>query len=80
MNELVKGTLDVIETLRVRGGGLSEISGPTKLNQFVWFGPRTADPDTTLWSATEAGRTWYNSTSNKLKFWDGTTIRTVTST
>jgi hypothetical protein len=37
------------------------------------------DPTTTGWGAPQAGRIWFNSTSSKIKFWDGGAIRTVTS-
>jgi len=77
MNELVKGVLHVLETLRVHGGGLSEISGPLKIVGFVWFGLCSTDPDASLWSAAEAGRIWYNSTSHTFKFWNGASIQTL---
>ena len=79
MPDLIKGPLDVLGTLHVHGGGLSEMDGPLRV-PFVWFGSYITDPTTTLWGVNEAGRVWYNSTSGKLKFWDGTTVRTITST
>jgi hypothetical protein len=39
----------------------------------------SSDPNTTSWGASQAGRIWFNSTSSKIKFWDGSAIRTVTS-
>jgi len=75
MNELVKGVLDVLETINVRGGGLSEITGPIRFNKFVQFGPYVTDPVVTLWGAAEAGRIWYNITSNVFKYWDGSAIQ-----
>lgn len=37
------------------------------------------DPTTTSWGASEKGRMWFNTTSNKIKFWNGSAIETVTS-
>lgn len=80
MDELVKGSLNVLDVLRVRGGGLSEFYGPVVFWKFVWVGPLTADPSTTNWGTGEAGRMWFNVTAGKLKFWDGAAVRTITST
>ncbi len=33
-----------------------------------------ADPDTTKWGATDAGRIWYNTVSAQVKYWDGANI------
>ena len=77
MNELVRGFLDVLDVLRVHGGGLSEVSGPLRLHKFAWFGHYIVDPVVTLWGLPEAGRLWWNSTTEEFKYWAGTAIQTV---
>ena len=74
MNDRVDGSLDILDALRVHGGGLSEILGPLKLGTYIWFGYYLTDPPTTLWGTTEIGRLWYNSTLKRLRWWNGTTI------
>ena len=36
-----------------------------------------ADPSTAGWSAAEKGRTWFNTTSNQVKYWDGSSIQVL---
>ena len=40
----------------------------------------SSDPDTTYWGEQQAGNMWFNTTSNKIKLWNGTAVRTVTDT
>lgn len=34
----------------------------------------SGDPDTSTWGTSEQGYSWYNSTDQQLKMWDGTAI------
>jgi hypothetical protein len=74
MKERIDGALDILEALHVHGGGLSEILGPLKLGQYAWFGYYLNDPTTTLWSTSEAGRLWYNTTLKRFRWWNGSEI------
>jgi hypothetical protein len=35
------------------------------------------DPSTVGWGAAERGRTWFNTTANDVRYWDGTNVRTL---
>lgn len=39
----------------------------------------TTTPDTTGWNSAQAGLEWYNTTTNKKQFWNGSAVETVTS-
>ncbi|MEZ0390944.1 MAG: beta strand repeat-containing protein, partial [Pseudobdellovibrionaceae bacterium] len=36
-----------------------------------------ADPSTAGWGAAEKGRTWYNTTSNSIKYWNGSAVQAL---
>ena len=42
------------------------------------LGSFAADPDTSGWGANEKGRTWFNTTENQIKYWDGSSIQVLT--
>jgi len=75
-----KEDLDTLGVVKARGRGLSEFFDSIFIGQYLIMNGWATDPTITSWGAAEAGRIWYNSTDKKLKFWDGTAIRTVTST
>ena len=75
-----KENLDTLGVVKARGRGSSEFFDSVFIGQYLILNSWAADPTTTSWGVAEAGRIWYNSTDKKLKFWDGTNIRTVTST
>lgn len=40
----------------------------------------SADPGTGAWGADEKGFMWFNTTSNVMKYWDGSAVKTITAT
>lgn len=68
------GSVDILDTLHVHGGGLSEILGILKIGKYLWMGKQTTTPDTTNWSAAELGRLWYNETYKRFQWWDGVEV------
>jgi hypothetical protein len=46
-------------------------------SKYLGLGQYAADPTTTGWGATEKGRTWFNTATNELKYWDGAAIKVL---
>ncbi|MDG0816078.1 tail fiber domain-containing protein [Bdellovibrio svalbardensis] len=46
-------------------------------NKNLQLGSYAADPSTAGWGATEKGRTWFNTTSNQIKYWDGSSVQAL---
>lgn len=46
-------------------------------NKYIGMGQYAVDPATGGWGAAEKGRTWFNTTSNSVKFWDGSGVQAL---
>ncbi|MDG0815091.1 tail fiber domain-containing protein [Bdellovibrio svalbardensis] len=46
-------------------------------NKNLQLGSYAADPSTAAWGAAEKGRTWFNTTSNQIKYWDGAAVQAL---
>jgi hypothetical protein len=51
-------------------------SGDTMTGIFGHYGT-ASDPATGGWGATEKGHTWFNTSSNQIKYWDGSSIQVL---
>jgi hypothetical protein len=69
-----KQDVDTLAQIIARGGGMNELFGSLHLYQYLWMGQHTTTPTTTGWGATEAGRLWYNNTSKRFQWWNGTDV------
>jgi hypothetical protein len=81
----IKGILEWGPGSAAPDTALQRIADPNSVGLVITSGSTfgipsiSSDPNTTSWGASQAGRIWFNSTSSKIKFWDGGAIRTVTS-
>ncbi|MDG0815896.1 phage tail protein [Bdellovibrio svalbardensis] len=66
------GTLNMGAQDITNAGNLSLAS-----NKNLQLGSYAADPSTAGWGATEKGRTWFNTTSNQIKYWDGAAVQAL---
>ncbi len=66
------GTLNLASNDLTNAGNITQ-----RPNKYVGLGQFTSDPSTAGWGAAEEGRTWYNSTTKSLKYWDGTAIQNL---
>jgi len=46
-------------------------------DKFLKLGANSTDPNTSGWGSAEKGRSWFNSTTNQVKYWDGSTVQPV---
>ena len=46
-------------------------------SKYIGMGQYSSDPPTGGWGASEKGRTWFNTTSNSVKYWDGSAIQAL---
>jgi len=58
---------------------LSKITGGFVSDTDTYFEPakRNADPSTIGWGALQSGRLWFNSGINKLRYWNGSLVKTI---
>ena len=52
-------------------------NGSISLSDNATLGLGHSSPNTTGWGATDAGRTWYDSASNQIKYWDGSGVQSL---
>ena len=46
-------------------------------SKYLQMGNYASDPSTAGWSTSEKGRTWFNTSSNQIKYWDGSGVVVV---
>ncbi|WP_413612342.1 tail fiber domain-containing protein [Bdellovibrio sp. HCB-110] len=45
--------------------------------QYLGLGQYSSDPSTAGWGASEKGRSWFNTTTNQVKYWDGSSVQAI---
>ena len=54
-----------------------DIAGSNKMTGTLGLAQLAADPSTAGWNGTQKGSTWFNTTSNQVKYWDGSSIQAL---
>lgn len=74
----------VLSASQISGGDINSALGYAPLNKtgdtmtgVLGLYATASDPSTGGWTATEKGRTWFNTSSNQIKYWDGSSIQVL---
>jgi len=65
-------------TLNMGGQDLTAVGNFTLSNdKHLKLGSFSADPSTAGWGAAEKGRAWFNTATNQVKYWDGSSVQAL---
>ena len=71
------GAQNITNAGTIAAGDISVGAVTMAASKNLQLGTYASDPSTVGWTATDKGKTWFNTTSNQVKYWDGGAIQAL---